>query len=308
MCICTGHLHDTQKQSLHVWEWGGGSWRIPAAVWVAVGYICCVLCCCCYRHQQILLWYHYNTKSGYCTHCIYSHISKSSSFLQTFLSCKQHFVSRNKVLLYPWEYEWFSTFLEQLSTLKERKLHNKLWHDIIGNKKSFRSMFHNEPWWISEFFKKVSHQTGSEVLSDCGYELAPSLNSSWRPFGLVQHWSVENLKCLLKGDMCREKNEVHWSEGQWRKATPGGAASGPFFSSAGVLVLMWVMALWSRSLLEDWGGSHKKAMSLCPLCDTLHLSGEPSQMQPKNPQYWSQTPCSPVTIETRRILNEKEEQ
>ncbi len=35
----------------------------------------------------------------------------------------------------------------------------------------------------------------------------------------------------------------------------------------------------------------------------LHLSGEPSQTQPKNLEYWSQTLCSPATAETRRILN-----
>lgn len=44
-------------RSLRVWERGGGSRRVPAAVWIAVSYICCVLSCCCYGHQQILLWY-----------------------------------------------------------------------------------------------------------------------------------------------------------------------------------------------------------------------------------------------------------
>lgn len=45
-------------------------------------------------------------------------------------------------------------------------------------------------------------------------------------------------------------------------------------------------------------------MSLCPPLDMLHLSGEPSQTQPRSPEYWVETLCSPVTTEARKTLNE----
>lgn len=47
------------------------------------------------------------------------------------------------------------------------------------------------------------------------------------------------------------------------------------------------------------------AMSLCPPLDMLYLPGEPSLTQPKSPEYWSETPCSPVATKSRGTLNEK---
>lgn len=152
--------------------------------------------------------------------------------------------------------------------------------------------------WISAF---ISHQTESEELSDCGYELALSWRWCGGPFGPVPHGIDEK----WRGDVCKGER---WMS-RWRRVGPGGAAWHPFFSSAGVSGREQVKprgcwgpgsCWWGTGPSVDWGGCRRTAMSLCPPLDTLHLSGEPSQTRPKNPVYWRQMPCSPVTTETRR--------